>query len=37
LAEGVEIFRGKLEIITPLNNSIASDISIEIIDDEGLY
>jgi hypothetical protein len=37
LAEGLEIFGGRLEIITPPNSSTASNISIEIIDDEGLY
>ena len=37
VAEGLELFGGRLEIISPTNNSTASIISIEIIDDEGLY
>lgn len=36
LAEGLEIIGGKLEIISPPNNSTPSFISIEIIDNEGL-
>ena len=36
LAEGLEIIGGKLQIISPPNNSSASTITIEIIDDEGI-
>jgi hypothetical protein len=37
LAEGSETIGGRLEIISPPNNSSASTITIEIIDDEGNY